>query len=124
MDSNADAFGGWVMVRSESLTPEALLAALKAGAFCASQGPELQSVAVDDGTLAVTSSAVGRITVLGPRALATTVSGRSMTAARIAILRYAGELAPRGDRRGRAARLDQPLPRPGLTMAGRGLRGR
>ena len=33
-----DTFGGWVMVKSEQNTPEAILAALKAGEFYSSQG--------------------------------------------------------------------------------------
>ena len=90
VDSNADAFGGWVMVRSESLTPEALLAALKAGDFYASQGPDLHGVEIEGGLLTVASSAVDRVTVLGPRALATTVSSRSMTSASVDITRFRG----------------------------------
>ncbi len=39
-----DAFGGFVEVKAESLDPEALLAALKAGHFYASQGPRLHDV--------------------------------------------------------------------------------
>ena len=41
-----DAFGGFVEVKAESLDPEALLAALKAGHFYASQGPRLHDVRV------------------------------------------------------------------------------
>jgi hypothetical protein len=90
VNSNADAFGGWVMVKSETLTPDALLSALKAGDFYASQGPELHGVDVNGDWLNVASSAVDRVTVLGSRALATTVSGRSMTAARLDISRFRG----------------------------------
>lgn len=90
VNSNADAFGGWVMVKSENLTPDALLSALKAGDFYASQGPELHGVDVNGNWLNVSSSAVDRVTVLGSRALATTVSGRSMTAARLDISRFRG----------------------------------
>ncbi len=39
-----DRFGGWVQVKSESLEPEALLAALKAGRYYASTGPEIHNV--------------------------------------------------------------------------------
>jgi hypothetical protein len=90
VDSNADAFGGWVMVRSETLTPEGLLTALKAGDFYASQGPELHGVEIEGGTLTVSSAAVDRVTLLGPRALATTVSGRAMTTASVDITRFKG----------------------------------
>lgn len=90
VQSNADAFGGWVMVRAESLTPEALLAALKAGDFYATQGPELHDLAVDGDTLCITMSPVDRVIALGPRSRAATVSGRSMTAARIDIAAFQG----------------------------------
>lgn len=90
VDSNADAFGGWVMVRAEVPTPEALLSALKAGAFYASQGPDLHGIEIDGDTLRVTMSAVDRVILVGPRALATTVSGRSMTAAEVDIARFRG----------------------------------
>jgi hypothetical protein len=47
--SEPDHFGGWTMVKAETNTPEALLAALKAGAFYSTQGPELRDVRVEDG---------------------------------------------------------------------------
>jgi hypothetical protein len=81
VNSNADAFGGWVMVRAEVLTPEAILAALKAGAFYATQGPDLHLLSITGGRIEVRCSAVDRITVLGPRARSATLSGPSMTAA-------------------------------------------
>lgn len=83
VNSDADAFGGWVMVKSETLTPEGILAALKAGDFYASQGPELSRLSLVDDHLEVECSAVDRITIVGPRALARTVSGKSMTSARL-----------------------------------------
>ena len=42
--SEPDHFGGWVMVKALENTPEALLAALKAGDFYSSQGPELRGI--------------------------------------------------------------------------------
>ena len=44
-----DAFGAWVQVRSEALEPGAILAALKAGHYYSSQGPEIREVAVGGG---------------------------------------------------------------------------
>jgi hypothetical protein len=41
-----DAFGGWVEVRSEALEAGAILAALKAGHYYSSQGPEIHAVEV------------------------------------------------------------------------------
>jgi hypothetical protein len=91
VNSNADAFGGWVMVKAETLTPESILAALKAGNFYASQGPELHHIAVEAGSLQIACSAVDRITVLGPRARSRTLSGRSMTSANLPIDDFAGD---------------------------------
>ncbi len=41
-----DAFGGFVMVKSESLDPDGLLNALKAGEFYSSRGPRLHNIEV------------------------------------------------------------------------------
>jgi hypothetical protein len=41
-----DAFGGWLEVRSEALEAGAFLAALKAGHYYSSQGPEIHAVEV------------------------------------------------------------------------------
>ena len=61
-----DACGGWVMVKAEENEPDALLAALKAGDFYASQGPEIHAAEIAGGALhvecspAVSIAAVGR----------------------------------------------------------------
>lgn len=90
VNSNADAFGGWVMVKAEALTPEAVLAALKTGDFYASQGPELSHMSLADDHLKVECSPVDRITIVGPRALAVTSSGKSMTAACLDLTPFKG----------------------------------
>ncbi len=66
-----DHFGGWVMVRAEANEPEALLAALKAGRFYASQGPELRGLRVEGGAVEVACSPVDRIMALGAGSAAT-----------------------------------------------------
>ena len=48
-----DAFGGWAEVRSEALEAGAILAALKAGHYYSSQGPEIHAVEVGEGSVAV-----------------------------------------------------------------------
>ncbi len=60
-----DAFGGWVHVKAESLTPDAIVAALKAGAFYSSAGPEIHDIQVEDGTVRVSTSPVETILVSG-----------------------------------------------------------
>ena len=64
----------WVTVRSRHLEPEALLEALRAGAFYSSQGPEIGSVErARGGVLRVTSSPVRTIRVTGASSGASTV---------------------------------------------------
>src|SRR5207302_1266191 len=57
----ADYRGGWVQVRAESREPDALLAALKAGHFYSSSGPELRDVRVEGGRIRVACSPVRAI---------------------------------------------------------------
>lgn len=77
--SEPDFFGGWVMVKATSNRPEALLEALKAGAFYATQGPELHDVRVEDGMLKVECSAVSSIIAIGWGTGAKAVHGQSLT---------------------------------------------
>jgi len=60
-----DAFGGWLMVRAEANEPEALLAALKAGAFYATQGPQLHAVEWGAESVEISCSEATSIMVLG-----------------------------------------------------------
>jgi hypothetical protein len=87
--SEPDHFGGWVMVKAESLTPDALLAALKAGHFYSSQGPELHSVQVTDGVVIVESSAVVSVIVQGHGSAAQAVHGNAMTRSSVQLARCA-----------------------------------
>lgn len=61
----ADRFGGWVEVFCEQLEPGALLAALHAGRFYSTQGPELRELRVDRGCLRVETSPAYAITLSG-----------------------------------------------------------
>jgi predicted metal-dependent phosphoesterase TrpH len=87
--SEPDHFGGWVMVKSESLTPDALLAALKAGHFYSSQGPELHRVEITETSVIVESSAVTAIIVQGHGSAAQALHGTSMTRTTIDLTRCA-----------------------------------
>ncbi len=80
-----DHFGGWVMVKATENTPEALLAALKAGDFYASQGPELRDVRVFDDRVEVDCSAVIAVILQGHGMAAKAVHGGSMTTATVPI---------------------------------------
>ena len=85
--SEPDHFGGWVMVKATENTPEALLAALKDGAFYSSQGPELRDVWVDGDHVVVESSAVVSAIVQGRGTGARAVHGASMTSTRVPMAR-------------------------------------
>lgn len=63
---NRDFARGWVMVRSETLAPEALLASLKAGHYYSSTGPEIYDITVVPGeSLSVRCSPASQIFALG-----------------------------------------------------------
>ena len=76
-----DAFGGFVEVKAESLDPEALLAALKAGHFYASQGPRLHDVRVGRDEIVVETSPVDAVALLTGTSRALHVPGSHMTRA-------------------------------------------
>jgi hypothetical protein len=69
--SGPDHFGGWVMVRAEANEPEALLAALKAGRFYSSQGPELRGLTVGEEWIEVACSPAERVIAVGAGSAAT-----------------------------------------------------
>jgi hypothetical protein len=85
--SEPDHFGGWVMVKAEENTPEALLAALKAGAFYSSQGPELRDVVLEGDEVVVRCSAAVSVVAMGHGTGAKAVHGHSMTEARVPLAR-------------------------------------
>jgi len=60
-----DAFGGWVMVAADRLDSDAIVAALKAGAYYSSCGPDFISITVEGGQLHVATSPVSRIVLAG-----------------------------------------------------------
>jgi hypothetical protein len=59
-----DAFGGYVMVKSETLDPEALLDALKAGEFYSSQGPRIHDIEITPSEVGIECSPVNAIAIL------------------------------------------------------------
>lgn len=78
-----DAFAGWVMVRASENTPEALLAALRAGAFYASQGPEIRAVERQGDDLVVQTTPARSIILAGPLGWRERVLGDALTEARL-----------------------------------------
>lgn len=83
-----DHFGGWVMVRAPKNSPEALLAALKAGDYYSTQGPELRGIALGSGMITIETSAVVSVIVQGEGCAAQAVHGHSMTRTRQNLERF------------------------------------
>ncbi len=84
-----DHFGGWVMVQAEENSPDTLLAALKAGQFYSSQGPQFRQIHVDGNSVDVECSAVRSIIVQGQGTAAVAQHGQSLSRATINISRLA-----------------------------------
>ncbi|WP_394347653.1 CehA/McbA family metallohydrolase [Rhodobacter capsulatus] len=80
-----DHFGGWVMVKAAENTPEALLPALKAGHFYASQGPDFRAIRFDGTAVEVDSSAVVSVIVQGQASATVARHGASMTRTRVSL---------------------------------------
>ena len=85
-----DHFGGWVMVKAMENTPEALLAALKAGEFYSSTGPEINDIRLGQGSIEVDSSAAATVIVQGQGTSMATLHGNSMTTAQLSLERLEG----------------------------------
>lgn len=60
-----DWFGGWLMVKAEANEPEALLAALKAGHFYASQGPAIEAILWGEDSVEIQCAPAAMVAVLG-----------------------------------------------------------
>jgi hypothetical protein len=78
-------FAAWVQVRAEALTPEAILAGLKAGAYYSSQGPEIHDLVMVGNELTVSCSPAQVIIVSGPTALARAFRGEAVTSATLSL---------------------------------------
>jgi predicted metal-dependent phosphoesterase TrpH len=79
--ASADFFGGWVHVKSESLDPEALLTALKAGHHYASQGPLFHDIRLDGKHIEIETSPVDSITVMCGNSRTCYRTGKAITRA-------------------------------------------
>jgi hypothetical protein len=77
---------GWVKVKSEQLTPEALLAALKAGDFYSSTGPDILDVQVIPGEkVLVRCSPANRIFMIGRPIEYTSIGEQGITEAEFSL---------------------------------------
>lgn len=77
--SEPDHFGGWVLVKAETNTPEALLSALKEGAFYSSTGPEIHDLVWGEDRVEVSTSAVSAVILQGKGTRTVVRHGSSMT---------------------------------------------
>ncbi|MBI2940217.1 MAG: CehA/McbA family metallohydrolase [Chloroflexi bacterium] len=73
-----DHRAAWVHVRAEQLEPAALLAALKAGHFYSSQGPQLHEVAIAAGRIHVACSPARAVFITGRAATACSIRGEAV----------------------------------------------
>jgi len=64
--SRKDFGAGWVNVKAESLTREAITTALKTGQFYSSTGPVIEKVEVSETSVYIKTSPVDRIALIGP----------------------------------------------------------
>lgn len=83
-----DWFGGWVMVRAETLEPEALVAALKAGAYYSSQGPELHAIAVQGEEIVIECSPASAVMALGRATAGLAAYGSALRSARLPLEKF------------------------------------
>jgi hypothetical protein len=83
-----DHFGGWVMVKAEANEPTALLAALKAGEYYASTGPELRDFRIEDDKVVVECSPADNIVVIGAGAASRSAHGDGLTRAELPLERF------------------------------------
>ncbi len=77
--SEPDHFGGWTMVKAEENTPEALLAALKAGHMYASTGPKIHDVIWGDCAAKVRCSPAANVIVQGRGSATSAVHGNGVS---------------------------------------------
>jgi hypothetical protein len=89
--SRDDALRGWVQVRSETLEPAALLAALKAGHYYSSTGPEIYDIRVIPGDrVIVRCSPASRIFVTGYAWNTVFAYGSGITEAELSLEKFNG----------------------------------
>lgn len=94
-DAGRYEFGrGWVWVKSEELTPEALLQALKAGHFYSSTGPQIYDVEFDGRRqVRVRCSPAERVFVSGKGPVAASVAGQGLMDVTLDLGRFSGPYA-------------------------------
>jgi hypothetical protein len=85
---NGDVFGAWLMVKSETLTPTALLNALHQGNFYSSQGPQFNNITITDGFLEIECSPCNSISVVGTVSSNQHKHGQNITSAQLDLSKF------------------------------------
>ena len=85
-----DHRAAWVHVRAESLDPDAIVTALKAGDFYSSQGPEIHDIAIEHGRVAISCSPAASVFVTGRAQLSQPVYGAGITNCKLPLSKFAG----------------------------------
>lgn len=85
---NDDGAGGWMMVRSETLDPDDLLTAMKAGQFYSSQGPQIHSVSIEGNEIVVECSPAISVIAVGYGSTSAKKIGLGITEARLSLPRF------------------------------------
>ena len=88
-----DALKGWVMVKSETRTPAAILSALKEGAYYASTGAAFLHVERNGDFLHMECSPVDSVWLTGSGATSESVFGEAITRAKLPLERFKGHFA-------------------------------
>jgi hypothetical protein len=83
-----DAFGGWVQVKADARSPEALLDALKRGWFYSSTGADLRDIRIEGDELVVECSPAELILVTSRGAQSAYAYGDGLTEARFPLQRW------------------------------------
>lgn len=89
-----DACVGWVMVKSESLSAESILSALKRGDYYASAGPEIYDVQIADGKVIVECSPATHIFISGRGTDFNSVRGTNLVRAELPLANWKGWQGP------------------------------
>ena len=78
-----DGAGGWIMVRTEELDPDALVEALKKGQYYFSQGPAIRRIVIENDTAIVTCTPAKAVVATGYSSRSSRVLGAGITEARL-----------------------------------------
>lgn len=87
----ADSFGGWMMVKAEANEPEALLSAMKAGAFYSSRGPVIEGIERAGKMISVDCSPAAGIALVGRGSRAAYQGGAGITHADLSTERFGAD---------------------------------